>query len=58
MKNEGCPCNGCKRRSIGCHGKCREHADWKNKKDSENARLRFLKNCNTDYFAVRGGRLC
>lgn len=23
-----CPCRGCGKREIGCHGKCGEYADW------------------------------
>ena len=24
-----CPCNGCERRIVGCHGLCNEYKDWK-----------------------------
>lgn len=25
---EECPCKGCIKREIGCHGKCEEYAKW------------------------------
>jgi hypothetical protein len=32
MANKGVrknPCQGCTKRSIGCHAQCQEHRDWK-----------------------------
>lgn len=28
---ENSPCHKCKTRAVGCHGKCTEFADWKNR---------------------------
>ena len=25
-----CPCKGCEKRVLGCHGKCAEYTKWKN----------------------------
>lgn len=24
-----CPCNGCDRRLVGCHGLCKDYQSWK-----------------------------
>ncbi len=29
-----CPCKDCERRSVGCHGKCDDYKEWKNKHDA------------------------
>lgn len=30
------PCWGCVKRKPYCHGRCKEHADWKAEKEAEN----------------------
>lgn len=32
-----CPCKGCDRRLIGCHGLCPDYREWKKNLDEENA---------------------
>lgn len=35
-----CPCRGCQRREIGCHGKCEEYQTWSREKTKEREELR------------------
>lgn len=32
-----CPCKGCDRRTVTCHGVCREYQDWKKEVEARNA---------------------
>lgn len=34
------PCKDCKRREIGCHGKCEEYAAFRARNERESARRR------------------
>lgn len=39
------PCNGCLRRTITCHGVCREYQDWKKAREPEAAAREAEKDC-------------
>lgn len=43
MKNKKGPCYGCTRRTITCHGVCREYQDWTQEREAINADLRKKK---------------
>ena len=30
-----CPCRGCNKRYVGCHGKCLDYIDWKQAHDAQ-----------------------
>ena len=32
-----CPCKDCERRTMTCHGVCREYQDWKKEVEARNA---------------------
>ena len=32
-ENSGCQCKGCERRTVTCHGVCREYQNWKKKQE-------------------------
>lgn len=38
-----CPCRGCDRRTITCHGVCRQYQEWKIYNDDRNKWLRDQK---------------
>ena len=38
-----CPCKGCDRRTITCHGVCKEYEAWKKFNDDRNEWLRSHK---------------
>ena len=31
-----CPCHGCDRRTVTCHGVCREYQEWKAEREKVN----------------------
>ena len=31
-----CPCHGCDRRTVTCHGVCREYQEWKTEREKVN----------------------
>ena len=35
-----CPCHGCERRTITCHGVCRQYQEWKVYNEDRNKWLR------------------
>lgn len=35
-----CPCQGCKHRTITCHGVCKKYQDWKKEDEKQKAWLR------------------
>ena len=37
------PCKGCTKRYVGCHGKCLDYIDWKQKHDIEAQEIRDAK---------------
>ena len=34
------PCKDCKKKYIGCHGKCLDYIDWQQEKSAINDRIR------------------
>ena len=32
---EGCPCCGCRERTVGCHGTCERYKAWDGKRQAE-----------------------
>ena len=43
-----CPCKDCQRRTLTCHGVCKEYQQWKQEREQANAR-REAENEKTDY---------
>ena len=41
-----CPCKDCKRREVGCHGKCEDYKCWKAEVDEQSKRREAAKQVN------------
>jgi len=37
----GCPCKGCKNRSVNCHNNCKPYIEWSKKAKENNQKQRF-----------------
>lgn len=43
-----CPCKGCDRRTMTCHGVCVQYKDWKDYMERINAKKRLERQAHTD----------
>ena len=50
-----CPCKDCQRRTLTCHGVCKEYHKWKQEREQANAR-REAENEKLDYIITAMGR--
>lgn len=68
MKKDLCPCVDCKRRELGCHGKCEAYTAWKQKEQARKDIVNEKLNREREYMSYsedvkerirkRGGRPC
>jgi len=58
--HDSSPCYGCADRTVGCHGKCERHSEWKQKRDSDmGERIEAAKGRNIlDDFAADSMKRC
>ena len=52
-----CPCNGCKTRDQGCHGKCRRHLVWQMQTEVKRRRIQKREKAEKDILEYFDGRL-
>ena len=51
MKKKGCPCIDCKRRELGCHGKCEQYTAWKQKEQARKDIINEKLNRDREYMS-------
>lgn len=47
------PCRGCRKREVGCHGKCPEYAEWKRNREEYLERRREQIDLETTISRIR-----
>lgn len=50
------PCKGCKRREVGCHGRCDDYSEFRKSLDEEK-KSRVEDQCIREYYIARQKRL-